>query len=171
DMLNFAIFDVERVEVLKGPQGTLYGRNSTGGAVNIITARPTEELEGYVRAGYANYDTFTWEGAVSGPITDTLLGRISTAGQESGSDSGFSHNRLTGNTLGDNDSIAVRGQLLWQPSDTFDARLIYNFGEQEGEQPLLETVSALDPVALANGQMRVCQPVIQGRRAEGQCVH
>jgi iron complex outermembrane receptor protein len=171
DMLNFAIFDVERVEVLKGPQGTLYGRNSTGGAVNIITARPTEELEGYVRAGYANYDTFTWEGAVSGPITDTLLGRISIAGQESGSDSGFSHNRLTGNTLGDNDSIAVRGQLLWQPSDTFDARLIYNFGEQEGEQPLLETVSALDPVALANGQMRVCQPVIQGRRAEGQCVH
>src|SRR5688572_9173337 len=58
DMLNFAVYDIQRVEVLRGPQGTLYGRNSTGGAINFLTARPTEEFEGFARAGYGSYDTF-----------------------------------------------------------------------------------------------------------------
>ena len=59
DMLNFAVYDIARVEVLRGPQGTLYGRNSTGGAINFITARPTKELEGFARVGYGSYDTGT----------------------------------------------------------------------------------------------------------------
>ena len=64
DMLNFAVYDIQRVEVLRGPQGTLYGRNSTGGAINFITARPTKEFEGYARAGYGSFDTFTASGAL-----------------------------------------------------------------------------------------------------------
>ena len=70
DMLNFAVYDIERVEVLRGPQGTLYGRNSTGGAINFITARPTKEFEGYARAGYGSFDTFTASGALSGPLSE-----------------------------------------------------------------------------------------------------
>ena len=77
DMLNFAVYDIERVEVLRGPQGTLYGRNSTGGAINFLTARPTKEFEGYARAGYGSFDTFTASGALSGPLSETLLGRLS----------------------------------------------------------------------------------------------
>jgi iron complex outermembrane receptor protein len=165
DTLNFAIMDVERVEVLKGPQGTLYGRNSTGGAVNIISARPTEEVEGYVRAGYERYDAATAEAALSGPIMKQLLGRISVAGQLKDSDSGYSFNRFTGNTIGDDDRAALRGQLHWLPRDDFDIRVVYNYGYQESEQPLLEGIQAFDP---ATGG--VCAPVIAGRRAEGECV-
>lgn len=171
DMLNFSVFDVERVEVLKGPQGTLYGRNSTGGAINIISAKPTSEVEGYARAGYSRYETGTFEGAVGGPLSDTLLARVSFAGQLKSSDSGYSFNRFNGNTLGDSDSAAVRAQLHWLPRDDFDVRVIYNYGHQESEQPLLELVSAVDPVALAGGVFRICDPVVAGNRAEGECTN
>lgn len=174
DTLNFALMDVERIEVLKGPQGTLYGRNSTGGAINIISARPTKEVEGYIRAGYQRYDTATLEGALSGPLSDQLLGRVSFAGQLSDSDSGYAFNRFTGNTLGDDDRAAVRAQLQWQPRQDFDMRVIYNYGHHESEEPLLEGVHAIDaalqPTLVPNDVLPVCAPVIAGNRAEGQCV-
>src|SRR5690606_12857935 len=71
-----SLFDLERVEVLRGPQGTLYGRNATGGSINLITAKPTRDFSGYVRATYGNFDTLITEGAISGPITDTILFRV-----------------------------------------------------------------------------------------------
>lgn len=73
----FATFDVERVEVLKGPQGTLFGRNATGGLVHFLTRKPTEEFEGYVSARYASYNQIRLEGAVGGPISDKINYRIS----------------------------------------------------------------------------------------------
>ena len=165
DTFNFSLFDLERIEVLKGPQGTLYGRNSTGGAVNFLSALPTKEKEGYIRAGYGSFKTGTLEGAVSGPLTETLLGRLSFSGQLSDTDSGYSFNRFTNNTLGDNDSLAVRGQLHWLPNEDFDARVIYNFGTLDSEQALLEHIGGQD----ANNPGQICAPVLAGRRAEGQC--
>ena len=97
-MLNFAVYDIQRVEVLRGPQGTLYGRNSTGGAINFITARPTKEFEGYARAGYGSFDTFTASGALSGPLSDTLLGRLSVSAINASSSDGYSFNRFTTTT-------------------------------------------------------------------------
>ena len=165
DMLNFAVFDVERIEVLRGPQGTLYGRNSTGGAVNFITVGPTAETEGYIRGEYGSFGTGALEGAVGGQLSDTLQGRISFLAQDSDDDEGISKNRTTGNELGRDEQIAVRGQLKWQPSDDFMAHLIYGYGDIEANTPLLQHVGVLDPETFA-----ICQPVINGSRAEGQCV-
>ena len=73
----FATFDIDRVEVLKGPQGTLFGRNATGGLVHFITRKPTDEFEGFLDATYGSYDHVRLEGAISGPITNTVRARLS----------------------------------------------------------------------------------------------
>lgn len=76
NMLNGAVFDLRRVEVLRGPQGTLFGRNATGGLVNFISESPTKEFSGYANALYGSDNTTTLEGAVSGPISDSIRARI-----------------------------------------------------------------------------------------------
>jgi iron complex outermembrane receptor protein len=167
DMLNFAVYDIERVEVLRGPQGTLYGRNSTGGAINFITARPTESFEGYVRAGYGSYDTATITGALSGPFSETLLGRLSVNAVNSSSSSGYSYNRYTDNELGKIESLAVRGQLQWEPTDELSMRLMYNYGDSKSEQALLQHVPTRDPDNVGV----ICDPVIAGRvDTSGACI-
>ena len=166
DMLNFAVYDIARVEVLRGPQGTLYGRNSTGGAINFLTARPTREFEGFVRAGYGSYSTFSATGAVSGPLSDTLSARLSANAINASSSDGYAYNRFTNNDLGKVDSIAVRGQLEWQPNEDFSGRLIYNHGDANQEMPLLQHVGTRDP----NNPGAICAPVIAGRVDEGPCV-
>ncbi len=166
DMLNFAVYDIERVEVLRGPQGTLYGRNSTGGAINFITAGPSEEFEGYARAGYGSYDTFTLSGAVGGPLSDTLSARLSANVVNASGSDGYAFNRFTNNKLGKVDSKAVRGQIEWAPSEDFSLRLSYNHGESESEVPLLQHVGTRDP----SNPGAICAPVIAGRVDEGACV-
>jgi iron complex outermembrane receptor protein len=78
-MLNTRMFDVERVEVLKGPQGTLYGRNATGGAINVINRRPTQEFDAYVSGSLGDYDFVDFEAAVGGGLSDTVAGRLRTS--------------------------------------------------------------------------------------------
>lgn len=81
--LGFQLFDIERVEVLKGPQGTLYGRNTTAGAVNFITAKPTDAFTAGVTTTLANYETFETEGYVSGPLNESVRGRIAVSYKQS----------------------------------------------------------------------------------------
>ena len=69
-------FDIERIEVMRGPQGTLWGRNSTGGAINVIQKLPTEEFEGFAAIDYGNYNSLDLEAAVSGSMSDNVQGRI-----------------------------------------------------------------------------------------------
>jgi iron complex outermembrane receptor protein len=166
DMLNFAVFDTQRVEVLRGPQGTLYGRNSTAGAINFILAKPTREFEGFVQGGYGSYQSSNLSGAVSGPLSEKLLGRLSVAGAWAPSDSGYAFNRFTGDHLGKNNSIAVRGQLQWLPTDDFNIRLMYTYGDRKSEMPLLEHVGSRVP----GNPGQICAPVLAGHRAEGTCV-
>lgn len=73
---TFSMFDIERVEVLKGPQGTLFGRNATGGLVHFVTRKPTEEFEGFIDLSYGSYDDVRIEGAISGPISETMRFRV-----------------------------------------------------------------------------------------------
>ena len=75
--LDFQLFDLERAEVLRGPQGTLFGRNATGGLVQYLTVKPSQETEGYVDVTAAEYGEIITEGAVGGGLTDTVAGRVS----------------------------------------------------------------------------------------------
>ncbi|WP_303458282.1 TonB-dependent receptor [Alteromonas sp. 1_MG-2023] len=81
---TFGLFDIARVEILKGPQGTLFGRNATGGMVNTITAKPTEEMEGYAELTFASFEQKRFEGAVSGALSDKVSGRISVMANHMG---------------------------------------------------------------------------------------
>ncbi|NIB38269.1 TonB-dependent receptor [Pseudomaricurvus alkylphenolicus] len=90
--LSFQLFDVERVEVLKGPQGTLYGRNTTAGAVNFITKKPTEEFDASVDVSYGNYNSFSGEFAFGGQLTESINGRVALMVDQS---DGYVENRGT----------------------------------------------------------------------------
>jgi iron complex outermembrane receptor protein len=113
------MYDLERVEVLRGPQGTLFGRNSTGGLVQLISRKPGTTPEGYGELTVGSYDQFRFEGAVGGPLASTLLGRLSFATNHQ---DGFVENRI-GDDSGDDEQYNARGQLLWRPSDKVDMLL------------------------------------------------
>ncbi|WP_158272112.1 TonB-dependent receptor [Marinicauda salina] len=119
--LDYTVFDLERIEVLRGPQGTLWGRNTAAGAVIYTSRAPTEHFEGYARAEVGNYNLRALRGAVSGPIVeDALLFRLAGVHYER---DGYTDN-LAGGTLGTEDQQAVRGQLEWRPGPDVSVRLI-----------------------------------------------
>ena len=116
-------FDVERVEILRGPQGTTYGRNTTGGVVNMISAKAdTTEMSGGVTANFGNYDSREFEGFINLPITDTFAIRV--AGQYQKRD-GFIENAHTGDDIDDRDLFAVRVSMTWEPTE--DTSLAFTF--------------------------------------------
>ena len=105
-------YDLERVEVLRGPQGTLYGRGATAGAINLITKRPTNKLDGYARLTYGNYNAVSIEGGVGGPIAgENVMARIS--GKYDRRD-GYGINEFTGKDIDDRNAYALRGSLLFK---------------------------------------------------------
>lgn len=124
-MLSGPVFDLERVEVLKGPQGTLYGRNTTAGLINFVTQKPSTTFEARAVAEVGNYETTNFEGMVSGPITDNLQGRLSFRSENSGK--GWQVSQSRGDRLGEVSRYGVRGALAFQPTDTLsiDASLNY----------------------------------------------
>jgi len=108
-MSRGAVFDIQRVEVLKGPQGDLYGRNTTAGQISYISNLPTAELQGGIRAGYGSFQTWDVEGFLSGPLTDNVRGRI--AFTTTRSSEGWQESLTRDDALGEKDVFAVRGLL------------------------------------------------------------
>lgn len=115
-----SLFDLERVEVVRGPQGTLYGRNAVGGSINLISAKPTEEFEGYARVSVGDYELFGIEGAVGGSISDRVRGRAAFKSEDRG---GFGVNPVTGNDVDDLNRRMFRGHLQFLPSENVDILL------------------------------------------------
>lgn len=116
---SLQFYDVSRVEVLKGPQGTLFGRNATGGLLHIITNKPTEELEGYASLTVAERDQIKLEGAISGPLSDTVRARVAAYRNKA---DGYFKNDI-GKDLNEEDIVAARGHVEFDPNEDLDIRL------------------------------------------------
>ncbi|MBT8078440.1 MAG: TonB-dependent receptor [Gammaproteobacteria bacterium] len=158
------LYDIERVEVLKGPQGTLFGRNTNGGAVNYLTRAPSmEEASGYVRADYARFDRVELEAAFGGRISDNWAARGSLMTLQQSE--GVVFDRTSGQKIGEVDIWAVRGQLLYQPSDDFSARVIV-FASTDQSQPVyFQHFGTLDGAFSATP----CQAFREGRLDPNTC--
>ncbi len=117
----FAVYDVDRLEVLRGPQGTLFGRNTTGGLLNFVTRRPTFTTQGNISATYGRFDQFYVDAALGGPIIgDTVAGRVSVSYKRR---DGWIRNLVDGRLQNDVDSLAGRVQLLFEPTETLSINL------------------------------------------------
>ena len=119
---------IERVEVLRGPQGTLFGRNASAGLINVVTQSPTFRPEGYVAASYGNYDAIRVEGGISGGLSDTIAARIDGVYFER---DGFYDDVVNNVTINNRDRWLVRGQMLFEPSDTLRFRFIGDYSKKE----------------------------------------
>ena len=121
---NQSFYDIDNVQLLYGPQGTLFGRNSSAGAVLINTKRPTQDFEGMVGAGYGNLNRFELTGMINVPLSDTLAIRL--AGQRVTRD-GYGVNVTTGGKLADTNSWSGRASIQWEPTAGIKNTLIGSF--------------------------------------------
>ena len=165
---SLAAFDTDRVEVLKGPQGTLFGRNATGGLVSFVVNKPTDTAQGHLDVDYGRFNSVHVEGALSGPIAGGITGRIS--GIYRRQDSIFGNEAPTGglapgfptsaggnlnpccHSVWNDDTWAVRGQLQAEPTGTLKIRLTGSYGHQQNNgAPYLQRPT----IATVDGQGRI----------------
>lgn len=137
---GFMLFDMERVEILRGPQGTLFGRNATGGLVHFISRKPEFDFDGYGKLTFGEYDQFKYEGAVGGPLGEYAAFRVSISAHENG---GYVRNRApNADNLNNADDLSLRTQLLVAPSNNFDVLLSYRHASQDIDTGFFEYVSS-----------------------------
>ena len=149
--------EIERIEVLRGPQGTLFGRNASAGLINIVTRSPEFEFGGVAEATYGNYDNYRFVGGITGPISDSLAFRVD--GVYNKRDGFYRNITQSGNEsrVNDRDRYFVRGQLLFKPTDTLSVRLIGDYTKRDESccgatyYSKFETFDATPNAAQANG--------------------
>ncbi|EPL06043.1 TonB-dependent receptor [Pseudomonas sp. CF161] len=144
-MLSNDLLDIERVDVRSGPQGTLYGFNTTGGAIDIHSRKPTFTPEGSLRQSVGQRGYTQTQAMFSGPLSPTLAGRLNLSHTEKG---GYIKNIYTGHQLGGSNQDGLRGQLLWQPEDDFSLRIIADYNKATSYP-----VAVLDKANTINGSV------------------
>lgn len=151
NLFETEFYDMERVEVLRGPQGTLYGRNATGGVVNLITAKPVDTFQANARAEYGNYNSIKLRGMVNMPLGDTFAVRL--AGNYLKRD-GYGENLATGNDADDRDLWAARATISFTPSDRFRSWLLLDhFEEHDNRSRIGKQFCTKDPGPASIGGM------------------
>ena len=132
---SFPIFDIDRVEVLRGPQGSLFGRNTTAGIVKFESFKPTDEFTGRAKLDVGDYGTVNFEGAVGGGITDNLQARVAVLTQNRDD---WIDNDYTGESdaLGEIEENAIKGFLAWQPTDNVDLLFGAHYRDLDGTSSL-----------------------------------
>lgn len=126
----FDFLDVAQVEVLRGPQGTLYGKNTTAGAINIRTNQPTFDFEGSAEVSIGSYNFKQAKAAVSGPLSDTVAARLAVSSTDR---QGTIYNVTSGNWINAQDNLGLRAQLLFRPNEDLDITLAGDFSSQDPE--------------------------------------
>ena len=130
----FDTVDLERVEVLRGPQGTLYGRNTIGGAINLITRAPSGEFGGSIFLSYGQWDQFLRRASIDLPEVANLSVRLSSAASDR---DGYWRNAATGSDFNGQSMDALRVDVMWRPAENFSARYTYDITDAEGTPTLL----------------------------------
>ena len=127
---TFDFLDVARIEALRGPQGTLYGKNTTAGALNITSRQPTFNFEGRAEVSIGNLAFKQAKAAVSGPLSEKVAARVAVSAT---SRKGTIFNQATGNWINEQDNLGLRAQLLWRPVDGLDVTLAGDYSVQDPE--------------------------------------
>ena len=152
---GFMLFDMERVEILRGPQGTLYGRNATGGLAHYVSVKPGDETDGYAQITVGEHDQIKFEGALGGRMNDMLAARLSLATHDN---DGYVDNRVTGDKLNNANDRAARLQLLFTPNDRGEILLNLRGSEQDIDTGFFENVSSIRPGELTPNEFN---PVLE----------
>lgn len=139
--------NVERIEVLRGPQSTLFGKNASAGVISIVTQKPQFEFGGSAEVTYGNYDAITVKGDVTGPISDTVA--FSIGGSYNRRD-GYAQDLKLGTDVNDRNRWGVRGQLLFEPTDALSIRLIGDYDKIDENCCIAGNVIAGPTVAITN---------------------
>ncbi len=141
-LMNPAFLDVQRVEVLRGPQGTIEGRNATGGAINIYSNPPVDREEGEMEVTVGDYGRAGLKGFVNLPLTDQLDGRLSFQVEQS---NGWLKNGWLHTTNESTDLAEARGQLLFKPSSSFSVRALVDYTRDNGDPQFAMILGRADP--------------------------
>ncbi|MFZ2994811.1 TonB-dependent receptor [Sphingobium sp.] len=138
--------DIERVEVLRGPQGTLFGKNASAGVISIVTARPSQDFEGRIDGTIAEHGEYRTRGTVSGPLTDTLRARVTGFYNDV---RGITYNTTRKQWVNGQESWGVRGKLEWEPTDTLTFLLSGEYRKTNSDCCIASTIQTINPIVAA----------------------